>query len=471
VNERLPEGFIARVIRDVGEAEAAALLAALAAAPDRGLRLHPRFGDPSAAATRLALPHAPLAWCTEGVQLTHQAAWRSAALHPWHDGGAYYLQDPAAMGVVPLLDPQPGEWILDLAAAPGGKSTHAEARLARRGLLWAHDHDPQRTAALQGNLERWGATQAIVTQGDPGVLRPFAGRFDRVLLDAPCSGEGMFRKSSVARAQWSEALGARCATLQSPLLALAAELVAPGGVIVYATCTFARAENEERIERLLASRDDLDLDGDLPAGTTPGFGGIGARWWPHRSVGDGHYAVRLRKRAGAEAASTPVARRATASRAASHRAARGHEAAAYRAFVAERFGIDPLPDHDLAVAGAALIALPAGAPVGPWRRSGVALGTLSPGRSGLRFAPHHALARVFEPAQQGAFVDVSASDPLVGAYLAGEPIALSGSGWWVVRADGVALGWVKAGQGVANNHYPRALRRTAPRLANPDEAW
>ena len=417
----LPAGFIDRLTRELGEGEASAMCAALAEPSDRGLRVHPRHGEVGALLARLRYDHEPLPWCPEGVALAPAgAAKHPASRHPWHDGGAYYLQDPAAMGVVPLLDPQPGEWVLDLAAAPGGKATHAEGRLAGRGVLWAHEHDPERAGALCANLERWGATQAVVSQGNPTALRGLAGRFDRVLLDAPCSGEGMFRKSDAARAQWSPALVARCAALQGRLLDLAVDLLRVGGVLVYATCTFAPEENEGAIAALLARRPHLTLDPVSPTGVAAGADGIGARWWPQRGRGDGHFAARLRKGVPPAAASPPPSRRA--SHRTAWRAATAGERGAYAAFVQERFGADPVGEHDVVAQGDTLIALPAGVPPWAWRRAGVALGAVTRDRTGSRFTPHHALSRVLPVDAQGAVVDLPADDPRVAAFLRGEAL-------------------------------------------------
>ncbi len=377
------------------------------------------------------------------------------------------------MGVVPALDPRPGERVLDLAAAPGGKATQIEGRLAGAGVLWAHDAVPARTDALAGNLERWGARTAVVTQGPVDALRPLAGAFDRVLVDAPCSGEGMFRKSDAARAQWSLAHVAACARTQIGLLDLAADLVRPGGVLVYATCTFAEEEDEGVVEELLRRRTDLVLEAlDLPAAASgrPGPAGPAAlehataRWWPHRQAGEGHFVARLRR--------TPDA---TVVRAASERSPRagaagrrGHagpvpaspsDVATWRSFADAVLGGDPLARHVLKRVGDRLLAVPEGVPEGgpAPRRIGVALGRMAPGR----FEPDHALSRVLPDLAAGAArIDFEVDDPAVLAYVRGEALAAPApNGWVVVRAGGVPLGWAKARAGELNNRYPRGLRR------------
>jgi 16S rRNA C967 or C1407 C5-methylase (RsmB/RsmF family)/NOL1/NOP2/fmu family ribosome biogenesis protein len=484
----LPAAFLARIRHQLGQEEAASLAAALVAPSDQGLRANPRHGAALTLVRRRGWDAVALPWCPEGVVLARGATERHAAgRHAWHEGGAYYLQDPAAMGVVPLLDPRPGELVLDLAAAPGGKATHIAGRLGDRGLLWAHDATPARADALVANLERWGASVAVVSQGDARALAPLAGRFDRVLVDAPCSGEGMFRKSDAARARWSTHRVEACAALQAGLLDLAADLLRPGGVLVYATCTFAPEEDEAVVAALLRRRPDLNLDdlddlGLRPSPPSrPGAGPVGvasARWWPHLGPGDGHFAARLRRDPSVHvgAAATGSAPR-RAGRGGGHPASRPAtlaERATWRAFADGVLGGDPLPAHVLRLSGDRLIAFPEAALAldAPWRSAGVPLGRLATRRGGsTRFEPHHALSRVL-PARgaSAAGVDLADGDPRVHDYLRGGALVAAGvEGWGLVRADGVPLGWAKGSRGELNNHYPRGLRRDLDRGAPPDE--
>ena len=165
--------------------------------------------------------------------------------HPYHEAGLYYIQEPSAMAVVELLDPRPGERVLDLCAAPGGKSSHIASRMKGSGFLLSNEIHPARARILSQNMERMGVRNAVVSNED---ARSLAGTFDhffhKIVVDAPCSGEGMFRKDEEARSQWSEEHVKMCAARQGEILDHAASMLAPGGRMVYSTCTFAPEENE-----------------------------------------------------------------------------------------------------------------------------------------------------------------------------------------------------------------------------------
>ena len=269
-------------------------------------------------------PLVPVPWCPDGFYLDRKA---NAGTHPYHDAGLYYIQEPSAMAVAALLAPQPGERVLDLCASPGGKATHAAALLAGEGLLVANDIDRGRAEVLRHNLERLGARNALVLSESPRRLATrWPGAFDRVIVDAPCSGEGMFRKKEEARFHWSEAHVAGCAIRQQDILNSAAELLRPGGRLVYATCTFAPEENEGSVWRFLQSHPDFEL---IEPTWRPGFmagrpewaewpkeesgewrvesGEVDARMsldrtvrlWPHKVQGEGHFVAVMQRMEGA----------------------------------------------------------------------------------------------------------------------------------------------------------------------------
>ena len=233
--------------------------------------------------------------------------------HPFHLAGLYYLQDPSAMSAAELLGPQPGERVLDLAASPGGKTTHIASLMQGQGLLVANEIKTKRLNHLVVNVERWGAGNLVVTNETPERLADhFGAYFDRVLVDAPCSGEGMFRKDMGARLDWSEEMVAGCAIRQTNILRVAAHLVRPGGHLLYSTCTFAPEEDEAVIARFLQEHPDFEVEALAAIGgvyarssgmdrdsRSSGNSLRGAvRLFPHRLTGEGHFACLLQRKEG-----------------------------------------------------------------------------------------------------------------------------------------------------------------------------
>ena len=254
----LPEGFILRMQSLLGE-EYAAFSASFDRPLCTGLRLNPLKTGFTGDLSRFSL--SPVPWCPTGY--VYDAASRPG-LSPYHAAGLYYLQEPSAMAPAELLDPQPGERVLDLCAAPGGKSTQLAGKLQGRGLLVCNEINAKRAKILAGNIERMGIANALVLSEHPARLAErFAGFFDRILVDAPCSGEGMFRKNEDACDEWSPENVENCAARQAEILDCAAEMLKPGGRLVYSTCTFAPAENEGSISRFLERHPEFELLPDV----------------------------------------------------------------------------------------------------------------------------------------------------------------------------------------------------------------
>ena len=236
-----------------------AFLASYAERPSVGLRVNTLKTTPEVFHQIAPFELAPVPWCAAGFTIVGDDI--EAGKHPFHAAGLYYLQDPSAMAVAELLDPQPGERVLDLASAPGGKATHIAAQMQGQGLLVANEIHPKRAWELASNLERWGAANVTITNETPERLAErFEGFFDRVLVDAPCSGEGMMRKGEAARVEWASELIHGCALRQSGILEHAARLVQPGGRLVYSTCTFNPEENEGTVARFLAAHPEFAAD-------------------------------------------------------------------------------------------------------------------------------------------------------------------------------------------------------------------
>jgi NOL1/NOP2/sun family putative RNA methylase len=439
----------------------------LTAAPMQGLRANTLKISASELRERMAFAMTAVPWCEDAFVLEVASDARPGK-HPYHAAGLYYAQDPSAMAPVELLNPQPGEVILDLAAAPGGKSTHIAARLQGDGLLLSNEVIHKRGWELAGNLERWGATNvAITTESPERLAERWSGFFDAVLVDAPCSGEGMFRKSEAARLEWAPSLVAGCAVRQHGILEHAATLVRPGGRLVYSTCTFAPEEDEATVARFLDAHAEFELARPL---ARPGFDRGRPEWlpegasrpelarcvrlWPHRIAGEGHFAALLRKREDApvQGAARPFAP------AKPSRTALG----AFDAFVEENFETNPV-SGELAQLGAYLYALPDGLPELTnlrYLHAGWWLGEIRAAERGrARFEPSHALALAAHPLSAGRVASFAVDDPALLAYLRGETVAGAGDdGWTLVCADGYALGWGKRVGGRLKSHYPKGLR-------------
>jgi NOL1/NOP2/sun family putative RNA methylase len=455
----LPPAYLDRMQGLLGD-EYPAFLASYGAPGAQGLRANTLKVTPNHLRALAPFGLAPLDLLPEAFLVEEEAA---PGRHPYHAAGLYYLQDPSAMAVAPLLDPRPGERVLDLAAAPGGKATHIAARMAGQGILFANEIHPKRAWDLAENLERWGVRNAVVLNEDPARLAErLPGYFDRVLLDAPCSGEGLFRKTPAARLEWSPALVAGCARRQSALLAQAAELVRPGGVLAYATCTFAPEEDEEVIARFLDAAPDFALVAPLRlpglSSARPGWadGGSGTlslavRLWPHTGPGEGHFIAVMRRAGGDQEVGSPMHRRAAAP-------LPKPAEALYRDFC-ERHLARPPADGRPALAGSYLYALPDGLPDLTGLRAihpGWWLGVLRKDR----FEPSHALALGLTAAGAARLLDLRPDDDRLRAYLQGNAFADAGEdGWVLVTVDGFPVGWGKRTGDMLKSHYPKGLRR------------
>ncbi|MCX7707791.1 MAG: RsmF rRNA methyltransferase first C-terminal domain-containing protein, partial [Anaerolineae bacterium] len=504
----IPSAFLARMAALLGE-EYPAFLASYDAPPSVGLRVNTLKIAVGAFRQLAPFDLTPVPWCPAGFEIIpvaiqseitspqsgiealagHSAGGKRLAepsipgypapgKHPYHAAGLYYLQDPSAMAVAELLAPQPGERVLDLAAAPGGKTTHIASLMQGQGLLLANEVHPQRAWELAGNLERWGARNVAITVETPERLAErFPGFFDAVLVDAPCSGEGMMRKGEAARREWSPELVRGCALRQTAILEHAARLVRPGGRLAYSTCTFNPDENEGTIARFLADHPDFAL---LELPQRPGFspgrpdwivapvagrdvacnvstGNVSTsnltravRLWPHLAPGEGHFIAVLRRVADATAPGPanpwrlaklpkPVedAYHAFCATVLKTTDPRGHTKA--HQTVQKGFRDPSCPswtNSSCALVGSYLYALPAGLPDLTGLRylhPGWWLGTVKKDR----FEPSHALALGLRAQDAQRVLDLRPDDPALAAYLRGETLASPGEdGWTLGAVDG-----------------------------------
>ena len=396
-----------------------------------------RFNPLKGAAPRMDFVQENVPWEPMGYYYDPDAR---PGLHPYHEAGVYYLQEASAMSAVALLDPKPGEKVCDLCAAPGGKTTQIAGRMLGKGFLLCNEINPKRAKILGRNIERMGVANALVTNEHPARLAErYAGFFDRVLIDAPCSGEGMFRKEEAAVTDWSQETVEMCANRQKEILHSGAQLLKPGGRLVYSTCTFAPEENEMTIAAFLQSHPEFSLEKtDAPWFTPAGQGQF--RLWPHKLLGEGHFAAVLRKHGGEEE-DVPESK--------GEKLPKGWQT------FAKELGIS-LPAGKAVLFGSSLYWAPEEMP--DLRgikviRPGLELGI----EKKDRFEPAHALALWLKDVKNT--VDLPASGDAVKRYMHGEVIASDKRLWCLVTVDGYSLGWGKGDGKVLKNHYPKGLRR------------
>ena len=440
-----PDGFENRMKNLLGD-DYAAFAASYDKPRNVGLRLNPLKTDTPPALPEFGLR--PVPWCKTGFYYDPQTR---PGLSAYHDAGLYYLQEPSAMAPAELLGALPGEKILDLCAAPGGKTTQIAGKLAGKGLLVCNEIHPKRAQILAQNVERMGIANALVLNETPQRLETFfPDYFDRILVDAPCSGEGMFRKEEAAVTDWSPETVAMCARRQGEILCSAAKMLRPGGRLVYSTCTFSPEENEGTISDFLKTHPDFSVEcvsapwfspgrPDWLKDPAPGLEHT-FRLFPHLLAGEGHFAAVLHK-----AGDTPGAVQTEPA------AKLPREAAGFAA----QTGC-AIPEGKAVLFGTTVWLAPNELPALRGLkvlRAGLELGECKKGR----FEPAHAWALWLRTA--GSVHDLAQDDPDVRKFLAGETISGSETGWTLVRVDGLSLGWAKGSNGQLKNHYPKGLRR------------
>ena len=428
----LPVEFLERMKGQLGE-EFSQYLESLERPRAVALRFNPLKGE----IPQMDFVKEPVPWEQMGYYYDPDSR---PGLHPYHEAGVYYLQEASAMSAVALLDPQPGEKICDLCAAPGGKTTQIAGKMLGEGFLLCNEINPKRAKILSRNIERMGVANALVTNEHPARLaEKFPAYFDRVLIDAPCSGEGMFRKEEAAITDWSQETVEMCARRQAEILHSGAALLKPGGRLVYSTCTFAPEENEQTIEHFLKSHPEFTLEETPAPWFTPAGTGM-FRLWPHKLLGEGHFAAVLRKTNGEEVDISP---------------AKGEKLPKEWTAFAKELNIN-LPEGIPIFFGQSLYLAPVEMP--DLRgikvmRPGLELGELKKDR----FEPAHALALWLKTAANTKDLPADSAD--TERYMRGETLPDSGKGWTLVQVDGYSLGWGKSDGKVLKNHYPKGLRR------------
>lgn len=443
MSSHLPASFVEKMRRILGS-EFNEFMASYEAVRTAGLRVNTLKVTVSRFLEIAPFMLEPIPWAAAGFYYDEQAR---PGRHPYHAAGLYYIQEPSAMAVVPVLDPQPGEKILDLAAAPGGKATQIAAYMREKGLLVANEIHPARAKILSENIERCGVKNTVVTNESPSRLaQRFPEFFDRILLDAPCSGEGMFRKDESACDEWTEGASIACAARQWDIVTEAEKMLRPGGMLMYSTCTFAPEENEELIGRFVQEYPYMK---PVPLAAKHGFVGAaagGLRIWPHRVRGEGHFMALLKKEG--ESRQTVEKKR--------RERKRSLPVEQYKNFAVHY--LNRVDDGDLTLFGAHLYILPPGLPALDGLkvvRPGLHLGMLQRNR----FEPSHALALALDAADVKLKADFHAGAPEALHYLKGETLPRQGeNGWTLVTVNGFSLGWAKQSEDMLKNHYPKGLR-------------
>lgn len=454
----LPAAFEQRMQRLLGE-EYPAFRDALARPQARGLRVSPLKIAPEQFAAQAPFALTPVPWAPEGFFYPDT---ERPGRHPYYEAGVYYIQEPSAMAVGALADAKPGERVLDLCAAPGGKTTHLAGRMHGEGLLVANEIHAGRAAILAQSIERMGVQNCIVCNETPDRLaQRFPAFFDCIVVDAPCSGEGMFRKDdNPAQSEWTPELPAFCAARQAEILDRAAEMLAGGGRLIYSTCTFAPEEDEGTLSRFLERHPEFTMQQvPTPEKLSPAHpewaenGNPDTRYafrlWPHKLDGEGHFAAVLHKTAGDR-----------------RDAPRLHETYSKKEQEQLRDAekllselVRRLPEGQLVLRKEKLWLLPEACQLDmsglKVKRMGIEVGTLKKNR----LEPAHALAHALAPEDFVQVCDLRAADGSAEAYLRGETFPYDGQkGWTAVAADGFVMGWGKCAGGIMKNHYPKGLR-------------
>lgn len=393
----------------------------------------------------------PIPWISNGF---YYEGKEKPAKHPYYFAGLYYLQEPSAMTPANVLPIEEGDRVLDICAAPGGKSTELAAKLKGTGVLVSNDISNSRAKALLKNLELFGIANSVILSESPYKLAAkFPEYFDKILIDAPCSGEGMFRKDPSVMKNWTENSNETFSKLQKEIVTYALQMLKPGGMLVYSTCTFDGSENEQTIQFMLEQCPELRIL-ELPSyeGFSKGkpelAGGNSelekcVRIFPHKMQGEGHFVALLQKGKGTTSASMPYNGRNKWKNPAleefldklllpldKNRIEIRNEKVSY------------LPDAAMNLEGLRIM------------RNGLLLGECKKNR----FEPSQALAMALSMEQYRDCVNFSCADERVIRYLKGETIeaqteARGMKGWVLVCVDGYPLGFAKAGNGVLKNKY------------------
>lgn len=452
---KLSEEYLNRMRDLLGEEEFSAYLKSFDEERLYGLRVNTAKVTPEAFPELVSWDLKPVPWIPNGF---YYEGTERPAKDPYYYAGLYYLQEPSAMTPAMLLPVEPGDRVLDLCGAPGGKSTELGVKLAGKGVLISNDISNSRAKALLKNLELWGISNICVTSETPEKLADVFGPwFDKILIDAPCSGEGMFRKDDDMVKSYEERGPEYYSVIQKEITDQAVRMLAPGGLLLYSTCTFSRCEDEEIICHILENHQEMELI-RLPLfeGASGGIGLDGCiRLFPHKIKGEGHFISLLRKNGGG------AERTAAGSRERSRTEPQGKKAPALPTELTDFLALmnREFDDSRIMIKNDSVYYLPENfVPAKELRylRTGLLLGELK----NKRFEPGQALAMTLHAEEFRQTISWKKEDDRVIRYLKGETISLTPEegpvkGWCLVCVDGYPLGFAKGtGMALKNKYYP-----------------
>ena len=452
---KLSEEYLNRMRDLLGEEEFSAYLKSFDEERLYGLRVNTAKVTPEAFPELVSWDLKPVPWIPNGF---YYEGTERPAKDPYYYAGLYYLQEPSAMTPAMLLPVEPGDRVLDLCGAPGGKSTELGVKLAGKGVLISNDISNSRAKALLKNLELWGISNICVTSETPDKLADVFGPwFDKILIDAPCSGEGMFRKDDDMVKSYEERGPEYYSEIQKEITDQAVRMLAPGGLLLYSTCTFSRCEDEEIICHILENHQEMELI-RLPLfeGASGGIGLDGCiRLFPHKIKGEGHFISLLRKNGGG------AERTAAGSRERSRTEPQGKKAPALPTELTDFFALmnREFDGSRIMIKNDSVYYLPENfIPAKELRylRTGLLLGELK----NKRFEPGQALAMTLHAEEFKQTISWKKEDDRVIRYLKGETISLTPEegpvkGWCLVCVDGYPLGFAKGtGMALKNKYYP-----------------
>lgn len=439
----LPEEFLARMKGMLGVEYDDFLSAFEQETPYVGMRINPLKANSNEAIFTEIGDLEKVLWCENGYYTDKKII---SGKHPYHVGGLVYFQEPSAMLTVESLPIFEGDFVLDLCAAPGGKATQVAEKLGGTGLLVANEIIPKRASILAENIQRMGIKNAVVTNESPEKLaEKYTNFFDKIIVDAPCSGEGMFKKEPQAITEWSIEHTISCGQRQKNILKSALKMLKGGGYLVYSTCTFAPCENEEVVDWILENYPEVELvpigvegvsDGNaLWVNCEKDFSGT-KRIFPHKSKGEGHFTALFKKVSGSSSAHLGT-----------------HKCDGEKAFREfENTNLNTKLQGIFTAFGDKIYLLPYNLDIDKIKviAPGLFLGTLKKGR----FEPSHALCLALSKEDFKSKIEVSDCSK----FFSGETIPTEKKGWTAVLYNGYPVGWGKASDGILKNHFPKYLR-------------